>query len=121
MMRQHAARALAAVKLHADQWTPEKAAGYMTGEAGLGRVAAERLIALDALRPGEAIGPVVGRWQIERLRDRYAEAGGQAAPLGGFHADLLARGAMPLDLAGKEMPPAAADRPPVAPEESGMR
>lgn len=110
MMRQHAARALAAAKLHADQWPPEEAAGYLAGETGLGRVAAERLIALDALRPGEAIGPIVGRWQIERLRDRYTDANGQDAPLSEFHAELLAQGAMPLGLVGEETSAAGAGR-----------
>jgi uncharacterized protein (DUF885 family) len=110
MMRQHAARALAAAKLHAAQWTPEEAAGFLAGETGLGRVVAERLVALDALRPGEAIGPVVGRWQIERLRDRYTDANGQDAPLSEFHVELLARGAVPLGLVGEETSTAGADR-----------
>ncbi len=122
MMRLQAARSLAAVKLHAGHWTPEEAAGYLVAETGLDAGAAERLTALDAIRPGEAIGPVAGRWQIERLRDRYEEVKGKSAPLSRFHAELLARGAAPLSVAGQATTAApGADPSSVAPEEGEMR
>lgn len=89
--------------LHAKRWSRERAIDYMFNNTGMqeGEVVAE--IERYCVWPGQALGYMVGRLELLRLRARAKAALGERFDLKGFHDVILLGGALPLELLSQQV------------------
>ncbi|RJQ77987.1 DUF885 domain-containing protein [Amycolatopsis panacis] len=82
--------------MHALGWTRQQAVDYLIEHTPMARVEIEGEIDRYAANPGQALGYMVGRLEIERVRAEAERALGDRFDLRGFHDVLLGHGAVPL-------------------------
>jgi uncharacterized protein (DUF885 family) len=89
--------------LHAKGWPRERAIDYLVAKTGHRREEAENEIDRYIIWPGQALAYKVGELEIRALRRFAQQALGEKFDLRGFHDRLLAHGAVPLDVARREI------------------
>lgn len=84
--------------LHQLKWTREQAIAYMhsNGGAAMSEVIAE--VERYMAWPGQALGYKLGQLRLLAMRDRYRGQMGKRFDIKQFHALVLGKGAMPMDL-----------------------
>jgi uncharacterized protein (DUF885 family) len=105
-----ACRLVAALKLHAFGAKLDDAVKIFTDEGYLDDLAARREAERGAYDPAY-LAHALGRLEIEKLRDDYRAARGEAFSLAEFHDKLLAHGAAPVPLLRKLLLPGDAGPP----------
>ena len=84
--------------LHAFGWTREQALQFMLDNAPIARIDAEAEIDRYIAYPGQALSYMTGRLEIERVRKECADSLGARFDLRAFHDEVLANGALPLNV-----------------------
>lgn len=93
-------RAVLAVRLHVQGWTPEQAVEWMVREGHQERSNAEREVRRCTTEP-LVLSYWWGKQEVLRLREAYYRRVGAAFSLADFHRRLLEMGELPLPLAEK--------------------
>jgi len=91
-----AARLVVDTGIHRRKWTCEQAIDYMVSVTGDQRSNLTTEVERYAVWPGQACAYMVGREEINRLRDKARAALGAKFDLKSFHDVLTTNGAMPL-------------------------
>jgi uncharacterized protein (DUF885 family) len=91
-----AARLVVDTGIHRYKWTREQAIDYMVSVTGDQRSTLTSEVERYAVWPGQACAYMVGREEINRLREKARVALGSRFDLKAFHDVLLANGSMPL-------------------------
>jgi uncharacterized protein (DUF885 family) len=91
-----AARLVTDTGIHSRKWTREQAIDYMVSVTGDKRSSITTEVERYSVWPGQACAYMVGREEINRLRDKARAALGPKFDLKGFHDVILTNGAMPL-------------------------
>jgi uncharacterized protein (DUF885 family) len=89
--------------LHAGRMQPEQAAEFLVNELGMSAAMATREVRRYCLHPTQAMSYLVGKLQIQALREEAQRKQGSAFDLHDFHAALLASGTIPLALVREEL------------------
>ncbi|MEV5713948.1 DUF885 domain-containing protein [Amycolatopsis mediterranei] len=82
--------------LHALGWSRQQAVGYLAEHTPMARLEIEAEIDRYAADPGQALGYMVGRLEIQRLRAEVEQALGEAFDIREFHDVVLGSGTLPL-------------------------
>lgn len=98
-----AGRAVADLGLHSGRMSLAGAADYLADEALLGRAGALAETKRLSLAPAQALGGLVGRVEILKLREEAKRRLGARYDRLDFHAALLAGGTLPPALLGEEL------------------
>jgi uncharacterized protein (DUF885 family) len=93
-----AARLVVDTGLHAKGWSREKAIDYMVAVTGDQRSALTTEVERYIVWPGQACAYMVGRQQINRLRDAARAELGSRFDIRAFHDRVLQNGALPLSI-----------------------
>jgi uncharacterized protein (DUF885 family) len=96
-----AARLVVDTGMHHRRWTREQAIDYMVSVTGDQRSSLTTEVERYAVWPGQACAYMVGREEINRLRDKARDALGSRFDLKSFHDVLLANGSTPLTVMGR--------------------
>jgi uncharacterized protein (DUF885 family) len=84
--------------LHAQAWPRRRAIDYLSAQAFLDEPSAAALVDRAAALPGHALAAGIGAMRLRALRARAEEKLGGRFDLRAFHGEILAQGALPLDL-----------------------
>ncbi|WP_328617611.1 DUF885 domain-containing protein [Amycolatopsis sp. NBC_00355] len=82
--------------LHALGWSRQQAVDYLVEHTPMARLEIEAEIDRYAANPGQALGYMVGRLEIQRLRAEAEQALGAAFDIREFHDVVLGNGTLPL-------------------------
>ncbi|MEU5263537.1 DUF885 domain-containing protein [Amycolatopsis sp. NPDC021455] len=91
-----AARLVVDTGLHALGWSRQRAVDYLVANTPMARIEIEAEIDRYAGHPGQALGYMVGRLEIERLRAEAERALGERFDIREFHDTVLGSGTLPL-------------------------
>ncbi|MEV4147842.1 DUF885 domain-containing protein [Amycolatopsis sp. NPDC049691] len=91
-----AARLVVDTGLHALGWSRQRAVDYLVENTPMARIEIEAEIDRYAGHPGQALGYMVGRLEIERLRAEAERALGEEFDIREFHDTVLGSGTVPL-------------------------
>jgi uncharacterized protein (DUF885 family) len=91
-----AARLVVDTGLHALGWSRQQAVDYLVEHTPMARIEIEAEIDRYAGLPGQALGYMVGRLEIQRLRAEAEQALGEAFDIREFHDTVLGSGTLPL-------------------------
>jgi uncharacterized protein (DUF885 family) len=91
-----AARLVVDTGLHALGWSRRRAVDYLRDNTPMAPIEIEAEIDRYAGHPGQALGYMVGRLEIERLRAEAERALGERFDIRGFHDTVLGSGTLPL-------------------------
>ncbi|WP_372666989.1 DUF885 domain-containing protein [Amycolatopsis kentuckyensis] len=91
-----AARLVVDSGLHALGWSRQRAVDYLVENTPMARIEIEAEIDRYAGHPGQALGYMVGRLEIERLRAEAEQALGEEFDIREFHDTVLGSGTVPL-------------------------
>jgi uncharacterized protein (DUF885 family) len=84
--------------MHAFGWSRDRAVRFMEEHSALTRKNIENEVDRYIARPGQALGYMVGRLEIQRLREQAAAGLGSDFVLADFHRTLLSHGNLPLSV-----------------------
>jgi uncharacterized protein (DUF885 family) len=84
--------------LHSQGWNRQQAIAYLQAELPIDEPAARVTVDRDLALPGEALACTMGMRKILALRGRAVQTLGARFDIRAFHSELLADGAMPLDI-----------------------
>src|SRR5579875_1269885 len=93
-----ASRLVVDTGMHAMGWGRDQAVRYMLDHSALTPKNVENEVDRYIGWPGQALGYMVGRLEIRRLRERSEQELGDGFDLRGFHDELLGHGALPLTI-----------------------
>lgn len=96
-----AARLVVDPGLHALGWSRQQALDYMLTHTALPRQGAAAEVDRYIINPGQATAYMVGRIEIERLRQEAEKRLGRRFDIRAFHDQILQNGNVPLPLLGK--------------------
>lgn len=82
--------------MHALGWTRDQAIDYMLANSPMTRHQVEGEIDRYLATPGQALGYMIGRLEIEDCRRRAEQSLGDSFDIGGFHDAVLDSGTVPL-------------------------
>lgn len=82
--------------LHALGWTREQAIDYMVAHSPMTRLQVEGEIDRYIGNPGQALGYMMGRLEIEKIRANAEAALGDAFDIKAFHDEMLSTGSVPI-------------------------
>ena len=82
--------------IHALGWTREQAIEYMVDHSPMSRVQVEGEIDRYIGNPGQALGYMMGRLEIERIRAEAEAALGDRFDIKAFHDVMLSTGSVPI-------------------------
>jgi uncharacterized protein (DUF885 family) len=91
-----AARLVVDTGLHALGWSRQQAVDYLVENTPMARIEIEAEIDRYAGLPGQALGYMVGRLEIERLRAEAERELGERFDIREFHDTVLGSGTLPL-------------------------
>ncbi|WP_103341895.1 DUF885 domain-containing protein [Amycolatopsis sp. CA-126428] len=91
-----AARLVVDTGLHALGWSRQQAVDYLVEHTPMARIEIEAEIDRYAGLPGQALGYMVGRLEIQRLRAEAEQVLGEAFDIREFHDTVLGSGTLPL-------------------------
>ncbi len=97
-----AARLVVDTGMHAEGWSREQAIGYMARTTGQSVETVTTEVERYAVWPGQACSYMVGRLEIDRLRDKGRAALGPKFDIKRFHDMVLENGAVPLAVLARE-------------------
>jgi len=97
-----AARLVVDTGMHAEGWSREQAIGYMARTTGQNVETVTTEVERYAVWPGQACSYMVGRLEIDRLRDKGRAALGPKFDIKRFHDMVLENGALPLAVLARE-------------------
>lgn len=86
--------------LHAMGWSREKAITFMVDNSPMTRSAVANEVDRYIAMPGQALGYMIGRLEINRLRAEAENVMGKEFDLKGFHDTVLGSGLVPLPVLG---------------------
>jgi len=89
--------------MHNMGWTRQQAIDFMAANTALARLDIESEIDRYIAWPGQALAYKVGQLEISRMRAEAEQKLGPKFDLRSFHDELLAEGAIPLDVLQKRM------------------
>ena len=98
-----ACRCVIDVRLQSGRMSFEEAVEYLVKEARLEPVNARREVRRYVMAPAQPLSFLVGKLEIQALRDEAKTRFGERFNLHDFHAGLLAGGALPIKLVRDEM------------------
>ena len=84
--------------MHAMGWSRQQALDYMLANTPIARIDAEAEIDRYIAYAGQALCYMTGRLEIERMRAECARIAGEKFDLRAFHDEVLAYGALPLNV-----------------------
>ena len=84
--------------MHAMGWTRQQALDYMLANTPIARIDAEAEIDRYIAYAGQALSYMTGRLEVERMRAECARIAGDKFDLRAFHDEVLANGALPLNV-----------------------
>ncbi len=84
--------------LHEQGWTRDQAIAYMLENSAMGRTDATTEVERYIAYPGQALGYKIGQLTIRRLRNNAELTLGKRFDIRAFHAQVLASGALPLEV-----------------------
>jgi uncharacterized protein (DUF885 family) len=87
--------------LHALGWSRQQAVDYLVEHTPMARMEIEAEIDRYVGWPGQALGYMVGRLEIQRLRTEAEQALGERFDIRGFHEVVLGHGMLPLSALAK--------------------
>lgn len=90
--------AAADIGLHTRGWTVADAEAYLAERIPCGADRVRARIRRAALEPTRAVAAVLGRRELERLREDARDRSGAAFSLGAFHDEVLSYGGLPVSL-----------------------
>lgn len=93
-----AARLVVDTGLHAKNWSRKRAVDYLAGQSTLSQHEAESEVDRYIIWPAQALGYMLGKLTIVRLRQEAEKALGNLFSLKDFHQQILMHGALPLDI-----------------------
>jgi uncharacterized protein (DUF885 family) len=93
-----AARVIVDVKLQLGDFSLDEAVDFMVNETGAGRHFVEKEVRRYAVEPGQAMSYLIGKREIETLRDDTRKIMGDSFTLRDFHDNVLSCGSLPLYL-----------------------
>ncbi|MFH1313892.1 MAG: DUF885 domain-containing protein [Candidatus Eisenbacteria bacterium] len=93
-----AARVIVDVKLQLGDFSLDEAVDFMVNETGAGRDFVEKEVRRYAVEPGQAMSYLIGKREIETLRDDARKTMGDSFTLRDFHDNVLSCGSLPLYL-----------------------
>jgi len=97
-----AARLVVDTGMHADGWSREQAIAYMVRTTGQSVESVTSEVERYAVWPGQACSYMIGRLEIDRLRDKGRAALGPKFDIKRFHDMVLQNGALPLAVLSRE-------------------
>lgn len=97
-----AARLVVDTGIHAEGWSREQAIGYMARTTGQSVEEVTTEVERYAAWPGQACSYMIGRLEIDRLRDKGRAALGPKFDIKRFHDMVLKNGALPLSVLARE-------------------
>lgn len=97
-----AARLVVDTGMHADGWSREQAIGYLVRTTGQSVESVTSEVERYAVWPGQACSYMIGRLEIDRLRDKGRAALGPKFDIKRFHDMILENGALPLTVLARE-------------------
>lgn len=97
-----AARLVVDTGMHADGWSREQAIGYLVRTTGQSVETVTSEVERYAVWPGQACSYMIGRLEIDRLRDKGRAALGPKFDIKRFHDMILENGALPLTVLARE-------------------
>jgi len=89
--------------MHDMGWTRQQAIDFMKANTSLAQLDIESEIDRYIAWPGQALAYKVGQLEIMRMRKESEQALGPKFDLRNFHDELLAEGAVPLDITQQRM------------------
>lgn len=89
--------------MHAMGWSRDQAVSYMVEHSALTRKNIENETDRYIGWPGQALGCMLGRLDIRKLRAEAERALGPRFDARGFHAELIGHGSLPLSVVGEVM------------------
>lgn len=98
-----ASRLVVDVGIHYFGWDREKAVNYMRENTALSELNINSEIDRYIAWPGQALAYMIGQLKILELRQKAERAQGDDFDIRAFHDELLADGALPLDLLEKKV------------------
>ncbi|GAA3568191.1 hypothetical protein GCM10022222_60160 [Amycolatopsis ultiminotia] len=96
MESMRAGRLVVDTGLHALGWSRQQAVEYLVAHTPMARLEIEAEIDRYVANPGQALGYLVGRLEIQRVRAEAERALGDRFDLRGFHDVVLSHGGLPL-------------------------
>jgi uncharacterized protein (DUF885 family) len=93
-----AARLVVDTGMHAKGWSRQQAITFMSDNLGFPENEVANEIDRYIIWPGQALGYMLGRMQIQKLRRRAEQRLGDRFDLGAFHDAVLGNGALPLEV-----------------------
>ncbi len=87
--------------MHALGWSRDRAVGYMLEHSALTRKNIENEIDRYIGWPGQALGYMIGRLEIRRLRGEAERRLGDRFSLPAFHSAVIGHGSLPLSVLGQ--------------------
>jgi len=91
-----AARLVVDTGLHALGWSKQQAVAYLTANVAMSSVEIDTQVDQYIAAPGQALGYLVGRLEIQRLRTHAEHALGERFDVRTFHDVVLGSGQLPL-------------------------
>ena len=91
-----AARLVVDTGIHTKGWSRQRAIDFMVERTGVDRTFVASEVDRYTSDPGQALAYMIGKLEIERLRDRARQALGAGFDIRRFHNAVLDEGAMPL-------------------------
>jgi uncharacterized protein (DUF885 family) len=93
-----AARLVVDTGMHAKGWSRQQAITFMNDNLSFPENEVANEIDRYIIWPGQALGYMLGRMQIQKLRRRAEQRLGDRFDLGAFHDAVLGNGALPLEV-----------------------
>lgn len=93
-----AARLVVDTGIHSEHWTREDAIAWMLRHTGMGETEVTAEVERYVVMPGQACAYKIGQMELLRLRERARERLGARFDLRAFHDEVLANGALPLEI-----------------------
>jgi uncharacterized protein (DUF885 family) len=92
-----AARLVVDTGIHTQGWSRQRAIDFMVERTGVGRDFVTSEVDRYTSDPGQALAYMIGKLEIDRLRDRARQTLGAAFDIRRFHNAVLDQGPMPLE------------------------
>jgi uncharacterized protein (DUF885 family) len=97
------ARAYIDASLHMKEMTQEEAMNFLVQDAGMSDIQAREEILRVSINPTEGVSYLIGRDEINRLRDKYSDILERKFDLRDFHTRLLSIGKAPVSMLDDEL------------------
>jgi uncharacterized protein (DUF885 family) len=104
------ARMVTDVGIHHRKWQRDQAIDFLVAHAALTAQEAEDEVDRYIVWPGQGCAYKVGKLEFLRLRQEYIATAGDSIDMRELHETMIGQGAMPLEILGRRLKEAAAER-----------